>query len=203
MFDRRAVFIIAKQFDNIGRTRTLLCALYFRQSWSHNIVFAIFVLVQMLKPHTEKLALIAGGMAISGAISGATLVSFIYFRSEMENNGFDTATIQSLQTLLKQVYIVIVFMPLPGLFFPIGLLILSIGLLLKNIVPRLITITLVSGAMLFPFGRISENSIIVVISDFLFVISLSYTSWQVFGSTVNLKKKLDYSQVYKTSGKVL
>ncbi len=157
-------------------------------------VFAVFVLVQMLRPQMEKLALISGGMAIIGAISGTTLYSFVYYADEMSNRGFDAATTQSLETLFRQVYMTMVLMPLPGLFFPLGLTILAVGLFVKKITPRPAAVILAIGAISFPFGRIPGNVTIFVVTDVLFTISLGFIGWQILSSSFAVQQNLNYSQ---------
>jgi hypothetical protein len=156
-------------------------------------VFAIFVLVQMLKPEMEKLAVIAGGMAITGAISGTTLVSFVYYGNELKNSGLDAAALQSIKTALGSFYMTMVFVPLPGLFLPIGLFVLSVGLFWKKIVPRPVAVVLAVAAISFPLGRIPQNATIFAITDSLFLISLGYVGWQVFSSTLTKQSQLSYS----------
>jgi hypothetical protein len=156
-------------------------------------VFAIFVLVQMLKPKMEKLALIAGGMAIIGAISGTTLISFVYYGNELKSFGLDAVALQPIKTAFGQFYMTMVFVPLPGLFLPIGLFVLSIGLFWKKIVPRPVALILAIAAFSFPFGRIPQNTTIFVITDLLFLISMGYVGWQIFSSALIGQKHLSYS----------
>lgn len=143
-------------------------------------VFAIFVLIHLLRERTDRLGLIGGAIAIIGAISGTTLFSFTYFYNEILRSGFDAAMLQSVEQTIKQVYLIMVLFPLPGLFFPIGLLILSIGLFWKNAVPRWTAIALGLGAILFPMGRIPGILPISIVSDILFLLSMSYIGWRIF-----------------------
>lgn len=165
----------------------------FAKAGAAMFVFAIFVLVQILKPEMEKLAVIAGGMAIIGAISGATLVSFLYFGTELKSIGLDAATLQTIKTSLGQFYMTMVFLPLPGLFLPIGLTILSIGLFVKKQIPRSVTVILAVAAISFPLGRIPQDFTIFIITDSLFFISMSCIAWQIFSSTLAEKSQLEFS----------
>ncbi len=157
-------------------------------------VFAIFTLVQMLKPEMEKLAIIAGGMAIIGIISGTTLYSFLYYFHEMKASGLDATAMQTSENLLRQVYLTMVFVPLPGWFFPIGLMILSIGLFAKKIIPRPVVVLLAIAAISFPMGRIPKNPIVCVTTDSLFLISMSCIAWQVFSSSLVKQRSLEFSK---------
>lgn len=158
-------------------------------------VFAIFALIQILRPQMEKFALIVGGMAIIGAINGATLYSFGYFGAEMKNAGFDATTLQTFQTFYKQIYITVVMIPLPGLFFPIGLLLLSVGSYLKKTVSRPAAIILVIAAITFPMGRIPGNRAIFVVTDFLFLVSMVIIGWQILSSSFAFSKEAKYAQI--------
>lgn len=165
----------------------------FSKAGAAMFVFAIFVLVQMLKPEMEKLALIAGGIAIIGAISGTTLVSFIHFGNELKSFGLDAATLQTMKTSFGEFYMTMVFVPLPGLFLPIGLTALSVGLFWKKVVPRPVAVVLAVAAISFPFGRIPQIPAIFVITDSLFLISLGYTGWQIFSSALSRQRQLNFS----------
>jgi hypothetical protein len=157
-------------------------------------VFAIFALVQMLRPQMEKLAIIGGGMAIIGAISGTTLISFLYYYNQSQGIGFDAAALQQSNNLLKQVYMTMVFVPLPGLFFPIGLVMLSVGLFIKKVIPRSAAVILAVGAITFPMGRIPQNGTIFIITDALFLISLAPVAWQVFSSGSAQESRMSYAK---------
>lgn len=142
-------------------------------------VFAIFALVELLRRDADKLGLIGGGMAIIGAISGTTLFSFGYFYNEVSRSGLDASTAQSVEQIFRQVYGVMVFVPLPGLFFPIGLIILSIGLFWTKVVPHWTAIALGLGALLFPVGRIPGILTVSVISDIFLTLSMCFIGWQI------------------------
>ena len=142
-------------------------------------VFAVFVLVDLLRPFADRLGLIAGGMAIIGAISGTTLFSLVYFYNEASKGVIDAAAMNSFNTFFEQFYLLIVMMPLPGLFFPIGLTILSVGLFWKKAVPRWSAIVLAIGAILFPVGRIPGILTISIASDIFLTISLCFIGWRI------------------------
>ncbi|MEZ5426253.1 MAG: hypothetical protein R2747_08315 [Pyrinomonadaceae bacterium] len=141
-------------------------------------VFAIFAVVQMLRPHLEKTALIAGGMAILGAINGATLYSFGYFFRVMSHAGADQATTGAFERIFREVYLTVVQIPLPGIFFPLGLLILAVGLFRSKLVPAGVAVLLALAAISFPMGRIPANPLICLITDLLLTVSLGLIAWQ-------------------------
>jgi hypothetical protein len=71
-----------------------------------------------------------------------------------------------------------VLAPLPGLFFPIGLLILSIGLFRAKVVPRWTAVALGLGGVLFPVGRIPGILTVSVVSDVFMALSMCFIGWQ-------------------------
>lgn len=146
-------------------------------------VFAIFALVDFLKPFSERLSVVAGGTAIIGAISGATLFSFGYLDGALAKNGFEMEKMPELATVLSAVYQTMVFAPLPGLFFPIGLLILSINLFRVKAVPRAASFALAFGAVLFPAGRIPGVLQISVASDLFLNVALVLIGWRILRGT--------------------
>jgi hypothetical protein len=151
-------------------------------------VFAVIVLIEMLRPHSDRLGLIGGGMAIIGAISGTTLFSFAYFYKEMGGGGFDAATWQSFEQVFSKVYLVMVFAPLPGLFFPLGLITLSVGLFKTKVVSRWAAIALGLGAFLFPVGRIPGILPVSIASDVFLALSLCFIGWQMLARSSSSRR---------------
>lgn len=160
-------------------------------------VFAIFALVERLKPSAEKFAVIAGGTAIIGAVSGATLFSFAYLGRELEKSGLDPETIPALTVVFREVYQTMVFAPLPGLCFPIGLLALSIGLFRAKNISRIATVSLAFGAILFPTGRIPGILPVSIASDALLIVGLSLIGWQLLRNS-KTKDKVFYEETAST-----
>lgn len=146
-------------------------------------IFAVFALVELLRPFADRIGLIGGGMAIIGAISGATLFSFVYFYNEMANAGIektvDAVTVETLGQIFQRVYMTMVLAPLPGLFFPIGLLILSICFFASKLVPRPIAVALGLGAILFPAGRIPGILSVSIVSDVFLAASMCFIGWRL------------------------
>ena len=145
-------------------------------------VFAILAIVHLLKPRADRLGLIGGGLAITGAISGTTLFSFVYLHDEMiaaaAAAGFDAGAMQSCEQIFRRVFSIMVHAPLPGLAFPIGLFTLSVGLSTTKIVPRWAAAALGLGAILFPVGRIPGILSVSIASDVFLVVSMCFIGWK-------------------------
>jgi hypothetical protein len=69
--------------------------------------------------------------------------------------------------------------PLPGLAFPVGLLILSAALLWARVVPAPAAILLALGAVLFPVGRIGGIEAAMLASSAAIAASMGWTGWRV------------------------
>jgi hypothetical protein len=69
--------------------------------------------------------------------------------------------------------------PLPGLAFPVGLLVLSFGLFRVRVVSPLVAALLALGAILFPIGRIGGIAAAVIASDVALSVAMGLIGWRV------------------------
>lgn len=151
--------------------------------------FAVFIaatlgLVHLLRERADRMGLIGGGLTIVGCISGATIVTFGLLEQTAIAVRLDAATLQSIERATEQIWMAVVMFPLPGLFFPIGLLVLSVGLYRTKLVARLIAVVLALGAVLFPIGRIPGILPFELASDILLVVALGLIGWRILNWTV-------------------
>jgi hypothetical protein len=139
-------------------------------------VFAAFVLTQLIRPQLEKTGIIGGGIAVIGAVAGAILYSYVYLANVLHTSGAFSGTVEQL---FKEAYMVQVWYPAPGPFFPLGLTILAVCLFVKRIVPRPVAFVLAAGAISFPFGRIPGNINVFLVTDMLLSVSMGYIGWRL------------------------
>ena len=130
-------------------------------------------LVHLLRGRADGSSLVGGAMALAGCLSGASIVTMAYVMEAVQP-GVPAEQLQSL-------YVTLVNSPLPGLFFPIGLLILAVALFRKEVVPLWAGLLFTLGAVFFPVGRISGFVWAVYACDVLLMISLGYIGWRVLG----------------------
>lgn len=131
--------------------------------WLAFVLFvpAIFGLTYIAFGRSEnKLALAGGASAFFGAMAGAGMQVLFRVYAVLEETG-DGQAIEDLQKTFK----LIAATQMIGLFFPIGLILLSISLFRHRGFNRLTPLLLTVGAILFPIGRIGGYAFAVIGSD--------------------------------------
>ena len=73
---------------------------------------------------------------------------------------------------------------LPGLAFPIGLLLIAIALWRSAIAPRWAPIVLVAGALLFPLGRVPSSDAVMLLTDVVLLVGLGALAVDTLRETV-------------------
>ncbi len=139
------------------------------------IALAALGLVHLLRGRADGSGHVGGALALAGCISGASIVTAAYVLEPMQGAVADEK--------LRELYLTIVNSQLPGLFFPIGLLILAVALLRKRVVPVWAGLLFALGAALFPVGRIPGLVWAIFACDVLLTASLGYVGTRVLGMT--------------------
>jgi hypothetical protein len=132
-------------------------------------------LVHLLRGRADGSGHVGGAMALAGCLSGASIVTMAYI-FEVFQGRLPEAEAQSL-------YVRLVNSPLPGLLFPVGLLILAVALFRKKEVALWAGLLLAAGAILFPVGRIRGLAWAVFACDVLLTVSLGYIGARVLTMT--------------------
>ena len=132
-------------------------------------------LVHLLRGRADGSGHVGGAMVLAGCLSGASIVTMAYilevFRGRVPEDQ------------LASLYVTLVNSPLPGLLFPVGLLILAVALFRKQAVALWAGLLLAAGAILFPVGRIPGLVWAVFACDVLLTLSLGYVGWRVLTMT--------------------
>jgi hypothetical protein len=81
--------------------------------------------------------------------------------------------------LLQNTFKLIATTQMIGLFFPTGLILLSIRLYKARLVKPFVPLLLASGAILFPVGRIAGLGAAVVGSDVLLISAFGLVGWHL------------------------
>lgn len=139
--------------------------------------FAVGVLglVHLLRGRADGSGHAGGLLALAGCLSGASIVTAAYLRGHLRGAVPDER--------LDGLYLTVVNSPLPGLFFPAGLLVLAVALLRKKVVPAWAGLLFALGALLFPAGRIPGYVPAMYACDVLLAVSLGYVGLRVLGMT--------------------
>jgi hypothetical protein len=139
------------------------------------IALAVLGLVHLLRGRADGSGHVGGAMALAGCLSGASIVTAAYLLEPFRG----TVPDERLQSL----YLTVVNSPLPGLLFPVGLLILAVALTRKKVVPLWAGLLFALGAVLFPVGRVPGLVWAIFACDVLLTVSLGYVGWRVLGMT--------------------
>jgi hypothetical protein len=133
------------------------------------LAFAVFVpailaIVHLLRARADRTGLAGGGLAIVGSMAGASIFTVAMVDRAMGGAAIDESAARAVEQSLVdgRVFEYVIMYPLPGLAFPIGLLVLSVGLLRAKVVSPAAAVLLALGAILFPVGRIGDVAAAVV-----------------------------------------
>ena len=150
--------------------------------WLSFVLFvpAIFGLTYVAFGRGNKLALVGGASAFFGAMAGASMQVLFRVYAVLEEAGNGQA-IELLQKTLK----LIAATQMIGIFFPIGLILLSISIYSNRIFNRLIPLLLALGAILFPIGRIGGSLVAVIGSGMVLIAAFGLIGWQIIKTGEN------------------
>jgi hypothetical protein len=148
--------------------------------WLSFVLFvpAIFGLTYIAFGDGNKLALAGGASAFFGAIAGASMQVLFRVYAVLEEAGAGQAI-----ELLRKTMKLIATTQMIGIFFPIGLILLSISLYRNRIFRLLIPLLLTIGAILFPIGRIGGLAIAVIGSGTVLIAAFGLIGWQILSYT--------------------
>jgi hypothetical protein len=142
-------------------------------------------LVHLLRGRADGSGLVGGALTLAGCLSGASLTTAVFILLTVQGAGLDPSALASIESALGRFggYQAIVLCPLPGPFFPVGLLILAVALWRKRVVAAWAALLLALGAVLFPAGRAVGSLWAIWACDVLLTISMGYIGWRVLTMT--------------------
>lgn len=132
-------------------------------------------LVHLLRGRADGSGHVGGALTLAGCLSGASIVTAAYAFPQFEGR-VPAAELQGL-------YLTVVNTPLPGLFFPAGLLVLAVALWRKRVVPAWAGVLFALGAVLFPVGRVFGLAWACLACDTLLTVSMGYIGLRLLGQT--------------------
>ena len=137
------------------------------------VAFVLFVpavigLEAVIHRRAPILALTGGALALIGAIAGATMQAFFRAVIVLRNGGLSDAV-----TTLRQESAIALTTLMPGIFFPVGLLILAIGLWRSRVAPAWMAAVLAAGAVLFPIGHAAGFRPALILGDVVLLVAFA------------------------------
>lgn len=133
--------------------------------------FAPLALLHLLRGRADRAGIIGAALTMIGAMGGTSLFTFILLGHEMEA-GLDPSVVSQIESVFRSVYQTAVWYPLPGLFFPLGLVTLGVALFVTRATTRLEASLIAVGGALFPAGRIPDAQAIELVSGVLMLLGM-------------------------------
>lgn len=148
--------------------------------WLAFVLFvpAIFGLTFILFNNGSRLTLVGGMSAFVGAMAGASMQVLFRVYAVLGERGAEQ-TMEQLRGTFK----LIATTQMIGLFFPIGLILLSISIYRSKIFNSLTAFLLAAGAVFFPVGRIGGFAAAVIGSGVLLLAAFGLVGWQLLTRT--------------------
>ena len=160
------------------------------------ISFVLFVggmpaINSFLSASNQALRLLINVFLLIGAIAGASMQVFFRTRILLENEKF-TDAVTSLSNNPLMAFTTMV----PGIFFPLGLILLSIALFIAGKIPKWKIVLLLLGAIAFPVGHAIGIIYALVLGDLLLL-----SAWIVIGAekSTDEEKVTHDNNVYNSS----
>lgn len=133
---------------------------------------AILVLARLMWHQAPRLAVFVGMLGILGCAGAINFGTFGAYQWAAGTAGADAATVRAIEQVAdEQLFPVL---NLPGIVFPLALLILSIGLFRTGVVPRWMALLIGIGAICFPLSRIPDIRLLFHVSDLLLLVPLGW-----------------------------
>lgn len=139
-------------------------------------------MVQLL--HVSPYALIAGLIAAFGALIGITIIGMARYAWGVSTAGVGAEVLASAHAHP----LVFFSSRAPGITFPLGLILLAVGLKRNRLIGTGAFIGLVTSILLFPIGRISGHILVNVIGDGLMLIFFGRVG-QLYGRAMRTSMK--------------
>src|SRR6478752_6967548 len=147
---------------------------YYHHYLIANVIFKMalvaFVLgsfgLAYLFPDSEKyFGLIGTGMVTLGAITISAMSTETLLLDLINEKGFSAEHVNELKTILKSAEAMrVIYLP-SGFAFPLGLVVLGVGLFRTPYVPRYISVVLCAGAIFHTSARIINNLSLLLLSE--------------------------------------
>ena len=156
---------------------------------------AILAIVHLVSRRSDGIGLVGGGLAMAGVAAGYGIFTAFMMIWAIEATG-DAATIGAVERALAEAGVreYVFFYPISGLFFPIGLLVLSVGLVKARAVSPAVVALFALGAVLFPVGRIGQVEAAVIGSGVALTIAMTAIAWRVLSERKSSPESLNADQ---------
>ena len=134
--------------------------------------------ITYLFPETEKYFGLAGtGLVTLGSIMISGMSTEVLYQDLLADKGYKMGDIKEFEQLLQSTDAMrVIYLP-TGFAFPLGLVVLGIGIFRTPFTPRYISVILCVGALFHTVARIANNVILLLLSEVVLLIASSLTGW--------------------------
>lgn len=163
----------------------------FAHVFTAKLAFALFApallaLMHLLRERADKTGLAGGGLALMGLLSGSAIVTFWHTVRALSSLDFNESAVAAMGSAMENEVFGLTFLyPLAGVFFPLGLLVLSVGLFRARVAAPHVAAMLAVGAILFPVGRIGGSWAAIFASDIFLTAALGLIGWRILKWTTS------------------
>jgi hypothetical protein len=133
---------------------------------------AVLGMYHLFRGRADLWGVAAGGMCLIGLLAAMGIFTFSVVRDVIERAATNPEQISP--EIIEGFRSVAPLVFMPGLLFPLGMLLFGIGMLRYRFVPVWVGILWCLGAVLFPVGRIPDTALTVFSSDVLLLIALGW-----------------------------
>jgi len=134
------------------------------------LVPALLWIARLLRERSPRFSVISGLLATVGTVGGVNFSTALLFEWAEREAGTPEATMVAITEVVEgRLFPVLVLF---SIFFPISLLLLSVGLFRTRVVPVWVAVLLGIGAIAFPAGHIGESQLTAHIAELLLLIPL-------------------------------
>jgi len=138
-------------------------------------ILALLGLADLLRPRLPRLAAIGSVLLVYGGLAGNNFAVDGMFEGALEAAGARYSPEALSAAFGPSVYIVFL---VPGLLFPLTILMFSLGLWRARVIPVLWMVALALAAIAFPLGRIPRLPALAHATDALLILTLAPLGWR-------------------------
>lgn len=133
---------------------------------------AILGLVHLLRERADRIGLAGGALCVVGTYAAARMSS-LFQLDALLGAGVEGVPADAVRTALAADPVLWATVFVPGLCFPLGLVVLGAGLFVSGAASRRVAVALAAGAVLFPVGRAIGILPALIVSDVLILLAMS------------------------------
>lgn len=136
------------------------------------LVPAVLGIARLLRERAPRLSVFGGLLATVGTVGAVNFSTALLFEWAEREAGTPEAMMAAINEVVEgRLFPVLVIF---SIFFPISLLLLSVGLFRTDVVPRWVAVVLGIGALAFPAGHIGQSELISHLAEFLLLVPMAW-----------------------------